>query len=74
MATVPAMGAALLAGAGMWAASPSLGRSGLRKLRAELDENLAAVERSVRAQDIFGEAPPTGHAAVRRDVPDPFIT
>jgi eukaryotic-like serine/threonine-protein kinase len=74
LAAVPAMGAALLAGAGMWAASPPLARSALRKLRAELDENLAAVERSVRARDIFGEAPPTGHAAVPRDVPDPFIT
>lgn len=54
----PIAGAAAIVGFGAYAATAPLHRWALRKVRNELEDTLAAVETSVRAQDIFGVAPP----------------
>ncbi|HMS02606.1 MAG TPA: hypothetical protein PKE51_06510, partial [Gemmatimonadaceae bacterium] len=55
---LPVFGGWALAGAGAYLLSAPVHRWALRKVRTELEDTLAAIETSVRAQDIFGEAPP----------------
>lgn len=55
----PAVGVAALAAGAVYAASGSLYRWSMRKAAAEIERALAAVDASIRAYDIFGEAPRT---------------
>ena len=55
---LPAAGVAAVVGVGVAFTIAPIHRWALGKVRAELEGALAAVETSVRAQDIFGEAPP----------------
>ena len=47
-------------GLGAYVCSGALYRWEISKTTAELERALAAVDASIRAYDIFGEAPPTG--------------
>jgi hypothetical protein len=54
----PAVAAALAVGVGLVAVTGPMYRWEVRKSAAELSDALAAVDASMRAFDIFGEAPP----------------
>jgi hypothetical protein len=55
---VPVLAGAALVGFGTALAIAPIHRWALGKVRRELEDTLAAVETSMRAKDIFGEAPP----------------
>jgi eukaryotic-like serine/threonine-protein kinase len=57
---VPVLGTAALVGMGAYVCSGPLYRWEIRKTSAELERTLSAIEASMRALDIFGEAPPAG--------------
>jgi predicted Ser/Thr protein kinase len=56
----PVVAGAAVVGLGTAVAVAPLHRWALGKVRKELEDTLAAIETSVRAHDIFGEAPPAG--------------
>ncbi len=56
----PVLGTAMVLGLGAYVCSGALYRWEISKTTAELERALAAVDASIRAYDIFGEAPPTG--------------
>ncbi len=55
---MPALAGWAVVGMGSALAVAPLHRWAIRKVRKELEDTLAAIETSVRAQDIFGELPP----------------
>ncbi len=68
---MPALAGWAVVGMGSALAVAPLHRWAIRKVRKELEDTLAAIETSVRAQDIFGIAPPTGVPARQGD--DAFL-
>jgi predicted Ser/Thr protein kinase len=55
----PVLGAGMVLGMGAYAASGAVYRWEIGKTTTEIERALAAVDASIRAFDIFGEAPPT---------------
>ncbi len=59
----PVLGAGMVLGMGAYAASGAVYRWEIGKTTTEIERALAAVDASIRAFDIFGEAPPTQRSA-----------